>query len=184
MGALALPTGMVEIDLTTSQQQTLTALVNQYRPSEGPVKAQAIADSVDRSLGTIQNQMQRLAQLGVVEGVSGPAGGYEPTEMAFEALGREPLDDSAAVTVAHDYERLDATVDRITFKSVHHPESCRAELHFQQSVAEFGIGQAVAAGPTPLSKLVVAGTIEAIDDTSNTLILDIAQVEAPVEAPE
>ncbi|PSP84116.1 TrmB family transcriptional regulator [Halobacteriales archaeon QS_6_64_34] len=175
---------MVQIDLTTSQRQTLTAVVNQYRPGEGPVKAQTIADSVDRSLGTIQNQMQRLAQLGVVEGVSGPAGGYEPTEMGFQALGREPLADSTAVTVAHGYERLDVTVDRITFKSVHHPENCRAEIHLQQSVSEFSVGQAVAAGPTPLSKLVVAGTIEAIDNTSNTLILDIAQLEAPVEEPE
>jgi len=175
---------MVQIDLTTSQEQTLTALVNQHRPGEGPVKAQVVADEVDRSLGTIQNQMQRLAQLGVVEGVSGPAGGYEPTEMAFEALGREPLAETAAVTVAHDFERLDVTVDRLTFKSVHHPENCRAELHLQQSVADFSVGQAVAAGPLPLSGLVVAGTIEAVDDTSNTLILDIAKLEAPVEEPE
>jgi len=175
---------MVQIDLTTSQEQTLTALVNQHRPGEGPVKAQAVADTVDRSLGTIQNQMQRLAQLGVVEGTSGPAGGYEPTELAFQALGREPLAETEAVTVAHDYERLDVTVDRLTFKSVHHPESCRAELHLQQSVADFSVGQAVAAGPLPLSGLVVAGTIQAIDDTSNTLILDIAKLEAPVEAPE
>ena len=175
---------MVQIDLTTSQEQTLTALVNQYRPGEGPVKAQAVADTVDRSLGTIQNQMQRLAQLGVVEWTSGPAGGYEPTDLAFQALGREPLAETTAVTVAHDYERLDMTVDRLTFKSVHHPESCRAELHLQQSVADFDVGQAVAAGPFPLSKLVVAGTVEAIDDTSNTLILEIAQLEAPVEEPE
>jgi len=175
---------MVQIDLTTSQEQTLTALVNQHSPGDGPVKAKTVADEVDRSLGTIQNQMQRLAQLGVVEGVSGPAGGYEPTELAFQALDREPLDESADVTVAHEYERLDVTIDQISFKSVHHPESCRVELHLQQSVADFDIGQAVAAGPTPLSGLVVAGTIEAIDDTTNTLILDIAQLEAPVEPPE
>jgi len=175
---------MVQIDLTTSQEQTLTALVNQHRPGEGPVKAQDIADAVDRSLGTIQNQMQRLAQLGVVEGVSGPTGGYEPTALAFQALGREPLAETEALTVAHDYERLDVTVDQITFKSVHHPDSCRVELHLQQSVDGFSVGQAVAAGPTPLSGLVVAGTIEAIEDTSNTLILDVAQLEAPVERPE
>jgi len=173
---------MVQIDLTTSQEQTLTALVNHYR--DGPVKAQTVADAVDRSLGTIQNQMQRLSQLGVVEGVSGPAGGYEPTDLAYQALDREPLDETEAVTVAHDYDRLDVTISRIGFKSVHHPDSCRVELQLQQSVGEFSIGQAVAAGPTPLSGLVVAGTIEAIDDTKNTLILDVAQLEAPVEPPE
>jgi predicted transcriptional regulator len=76
------------------------------------------------------------------------------------------------------------TIDQISFKSVHHPESCRVELHLQQSVSGFSVGQAVAAGPLPVSALVVAGTIEAIDDTTNTLILDVAQLEAPVEPPE
>ena len=175
---------MVQIDLTTSQEQTLTALVNHHRPGDGPVKAQTVADAVDRSLGTIQNQMQRLSQLGVVDGVSGPAGGYEPTDLAYQALDREPLDETEAVTVAHDYDRLDVTVDQIRFTSVHHPDSCRVELHLQQSVGDFSVGQAVAAGPTPLSSLVVAGTIEAIDDTTNTLILDVAQLKAPVEPPE
>ena len=175
---------MVDIELTSSQTQSLTALVNQYSPGDGPVKAQLIADDVDRSLGTIQNQMQRLAQLGVVEGVSGPAGGYKPTEMAYDALGRESLDETESLTVAHEYERIDVTIDRMTFKSVHHPDSCRVELHLQQPVATFSTGQAVAAGPTPLSGLVVAGTIEAIDDTNNTLILDVAQLEAPVDPPE
>lgn len=175
---------MVEIELTPSQERTLTALVNRHRPGEGPVKAQAVADEVDRSLGTIQNQMQRLSQFGVVEGVSGPSGGYKPTELAFQALGREPIAESESLTVARDYERLDVTIDEIGFKSVHHPESCRVELHLQQSVGEFDVGQPVAAGPTPLSGLVVAGRIEAIDDTTNTLILDVAQLEAPVEPPE
>ena len=175
---------MVQIDLTPSQTQSLTALVNRYHPGEGPVKAQIVADEVGRSLGTIQNQMQRLAQLGVVEGVSGPAGGYRPTDLAFQALDRTPLDDSEAVTVAHDYDRLDVTVDQIRFTSVHHPETCRVELHLQQSVDDFSVGQPVAAGPTPLSGLVVAGNIEGIDDTTNTLILDVAELEAPVEPPE
>jgi len=174
---------MVQIDLTTSQEQSLTALVNQHRPGEGPVKAQAVADAVDRSLGTVQNQMQQLSQFGVVEGVSGPAGGYKPTELAYRTLGREPLDETEALTVARDYERLDVTIDRIRFKSVHHPESCRVELHLRQSISDFEIGQPVAAGPTPLSGLVIAGTVEAVDDTKNTLILDVAELEAPVEPP-
>lgn len=173
---------MVQIELTPSQEKSLTALVNLH--TEGPVKAQAIADEVDRSLGTTQNQMQRLAQLGVVEGVSGPTGGYKPTEMAFEALDRESLDETTDMTVAHDYERLDVTVDEISFKSVYHPDNCRVEVHLQQSVSQFSVGQAVAVGPTPLSGLVIAGTIEAIEDTTNTLILDVAQLEAPVDPPE
>ncbi|GGN98164.1 MULTISPECIES: HTH domain-containing protein [Haloarcula] len=175
---------MVQIDLTTSQEQTLTALVNHHRSADGPVKGQTIADDVDRSLGTVQNQMQSLAQLGLVEGHSGPEGGYVPTEQAYAALGRDPGAETESLTVARDFERLDVTVDGIRFTTVNHPEECRAQLHLQQSVGQFSVGQAVAAGPTPKHNLVVAGTIVAIDDTQNTLILDIAQVEAPVEPPE
>jgi predicted transcriptional regulator len=174
---------MATIDLTTSQRQTLTALVNSYRPDDGPVKAQTVAEHVDRTLGTVQNQMQRLSQLGVVDGVSGPSGGYKPTELAYEVLDREPVDDSADLTLAHGYDRVDVTVDEIRFTNVHHPESCRARIHLQQSVDQFSVGQAVAVGPTPMAKLVVAGEIEAVDDTTNTLLLEVAQIEAPVDQP-
>lgn len=175
---------MANIDLTTSQRQTLTVLVNNHQPGAGPVKAQAIAEDVDRTLGTVQNQMQRLSQLGVVDGVSGPSGGYKPTKLAYHVLDREPLAESTDLILAHGYDRIDVTVDRITFKSVHHPDSCRAQIHLQQSVDAFSVGQAVAVGPTPVSKLVVAGEIEAIDGTTNTLILEIARIEAPVSPPE
>lgn len=175
---------MAQIDLTTSQRQTLAALVNSYRPGDGPVTAETVAENVDRTLGTVQNQMQQLSQLGVVEGVSGPTGGYKPTKRGYAVLDREPVDDSTDLILARGYDRVDITVDEISFTHVHHPDSCRAHIHLQQSVAEFSIGQAVAIGPTPLSKLVVAGEIEAIDDTRNTLILDIAQIEAPVDPRE
>ncbi|WP_254271965.1 Rrf2 family transcriptional regulator [Haloarcula marina] len=174
---------MVQIDLTSSQEQSLTALVNRHRSEDGPVKGQTIADDVDRSLGTVQNQMQSLAQLGLVESLSGPDGGYLPTDLAYESLGRDPLGETETVTMAREFERIDVTVDRIRFTSVNHPDACRAQLHLQQSVNQFSVGQAVAAGPTPQFGLVVAGEIEAIDDTSNTLIVDIAQLEAPVEPP-
>lgn len=176
--------GMVQIDLTSSQEQTLTSLVNRHREAEGPVKGQTVADEVDRSLGTVQNQMQSLAQLGLVDSVSGPEGGYVPTELAYDALGRDPLEETESMRMAHEYERLDVTVDRITLSGVHHPEQCRAQVHLQQSVGQFDVGQAVAVGPTPQYGLVVLGEIAAVDDTSNTLILDVAQMEAPVEAPE
>jgi predicted transcriptional regulator len=174
---------MATIDLTTSQQQTLTALVNNYQPGEGPVKTQTVAENVDRTTGTVQNQMQRLSQLGVVEGVSGPSGGYKPTKIAYEVLDREPVDDSTDLTLAHGYDRIDVTVDEIRFTNVHHPDTCRARIHLQQSVEQFSVGQPVAVGPTPLSKLVIAGEIEAVDGTTNTLLLEIAQIEAPVDQP-
>ena len=39
----------------------------------------------------------------------------------------------------------------------------------------------VRVGPTPLSKLVIEGTLEGKDDTNNTLILTIDYMRAPAE---
>jgi predicted transcriptional regulator len=39
-------------------------------------------------------------------------------------------------------------------------------------------------GPTPLSKLVIEGTLDGKDDTANILILKIDSMRAPAEHPE
>ncbi|WP_284010938.1 TrmB family transcriptional regulator [Haloarcula pelagica] len=175
---------MVQIELTSSQQRTLTALVNRHQSADAPVKGRVIADEIDRNLGTVQNQMQSLAALGLVESVSGPSGGYEPTDLAYEAIGRDRTDDAESVTLAREYERVDVTVEEINLTGVHHPEKCQARVHLQDSVAQFDVGQAVALGPTPVAGLVVAGTVKAVDTTNNQLVVDVAQLEAPVEPPE
>ena len=66
------------------------------------------------------------------------------------------------------------------------PELCRAEVTLQGSIADFGESHTVVVGPTPLSKLVIEGTVEGKDDTNNSLILTIDDMVAPAgeEAPD
>ncbi|MFB6127908.1 MAG: TrmB family transcriptional regulator, partial [Halolamina sp.] len=133
----------------------------------------------------IRNQMQSLKALQLVEGVPGPKGGYKPTANAFEALDVQRMDEPATVPLHHEGDRVDgANVEEIDLSSVHHPDLCRAEVHLQGSVKEFHEGDDVTVGPTPLSKLVVEGTVDGKDDTANVLILKIDGMEAPVEEPE
>jgi predicted transcriptional regulator len=176
---------MSSIELTSSQKTILTALINLHRESEGAVKGEDIADEVDRNPGTIRNQMQSLKALQLVEGVPGPKGGYKPTANAYEALDVDQMDEPAAVPLLHDGEPVDtANVGEIDLSSVHHPDLCRAEIHVQGSVREFHEGDKVRVGPTPLSKLVIDGTIDGTDDTDNILILRIDDMQAPAEQPE
>ena len=67
--------------------------------------------------------------------------------------------------------------------SVHHPNLCRAEIRIRGSVRDFHEGDSIKVGPTPLSKLVVEGTVEGKDETSNILILEIDDMRAPVGSP-
>jgi len=176
---------MSSIELTSSQKTILTALINLHRETEDAVKGEDIAEEVDRNPGTIRNQMQSLKALQLVEGVPGPKGGYKPTANAYEALDVDQMDEPAAVPLLHNGDPVDtANVGEIDLSSVHHPDLCRAEIHVQGSVREFHEGDKVRVGPTPLSKLVIDGTVDGKDDTDNILILRIDDMRAPAEAPE
>ena len=176
---------MSSIELTSSQKTILTALINLHRETEDAVKGEDIAEEVDRNPGTIRNQMQSLKALQLVEGVPGPKGGYKPTANAYEALDVDQMDEPAAVPLLHNGEPVDtANVGEIDLSSVHHPDLCRAEIHVQGSVREFHEGDKVRVGPTPLSKLVIEGTVDGKDDTDNILILRIDDMRAPAEQPE
>jgi len=175
---------MSSIELTSSQKTILTALINLHRETEDAVKGEDIADEVDRNPGTIRNQMQSLKALQLVEGVPGPKGGYKPTANAYEALDVDQMDEPAAVPLLHNGEPVDtANVGEIDLSSVHHPDLCRAEIHVQGSVREFHEGDSVRVGPTPLSKLVIDGTVDGKDDTDNILILRLDDMRAPAEEP-
>ncbi|MEF8780333.1 MAG: Rrf2 family transcriptional regulator [Haloferacaceae archaeon] len=172
---------MADIELTTSQKTILSALVNLYGDTEDAVKGEEIADEVDRNPGTIRNQMQSLKALQLVEGVPGPKGGYKPTTTAYEALEIQRMDEPATVPLYHHGERVEgANVEEINLSSVHHPELCRAEVQLQGSIKEFHEDDEVTVGPTPLSKLVIEGTVDGKDDTANVLILRIDSMRAPV----
>lgn len=176
---------MSSIELTPSQKTILTALINLHREAEDAVKGEDIAAEVDRNPGTIRNQMQSLKALQLVEGVPGPKGGYKPTATAYEALDVQQMDEPASVPIEHNGDPVeDVNVVEIDLSSVHHPELCRAEIHIQGSVREYHEGDSVTVGPTPLSKLVIEGTVDGKDDTGNILILEIDAMQAPVGEPD
>jgi len=176
---------MSSIELTSSQKTILTALVNLYREQEDAVKGEEIAEEVGRNPGTIRNQMQSLKALQLVEGVPGPKGGYKPTATAYEALDVDQMDQPATVPlVLNDEQVEDVNVDGIDLTTVHHPDLCRAEIHVLGSLTDFHEGDDVRVGPTPLSKLVVEGTVDGKDETNNVVILRIGDMRAPDPHPE
>jgi predicted transcriptional regulator len=171
---------MSTIELTSSQRDILSALVNLHREMEDSVKGETIAEEVGRNAGTIRNQMQSLKALQLVEGVPGPKGGYRPTAKAFEALDIQQMDEPASTPLALDGEPQDTlNVQEIDLTSVHHPELCRAEVTVQGSIRHISDGDSVTVGPTPLSKLLIEGTVDGRDESANTLILKIDGMTAP-----
>jgi len=74
-------------------------------------------------------------------------------------------------------------VEEIDLTSVHHPDLCRAEIVIRGSVRDYHEGDKVTVGPTPLSKLIIHGTVDGRDETNGIVILRIDSMEAPAEQP-
>lgn len=165
---------MTNIELSSSQERILTALVNLADGKDAVVCGQAIAETIDRNAGTVRNRMQGLRTLGLVEGVPGPNGGYTPTETAYETLGIEPMDDRARVPVERGGSSVDGiNVREIEFSSVNNPELCRAEVVLRGSARGFEGGDRVTVGPTPATGLRLSGIVDAADVDGNSLMVRV-----------
>ncbi|ACV47295.1 MULTISPECIES: HTH domain-containing protein [Halomicrobium] len=169
-----------DIDLSPTQTQLVTTLINEHETADGPVTSGQVAEILDRSSGTVQNQLTTLQSIGLVESVQGPTGGYEPTPAAFAAIGREPMDDAETVTVSQAFDRIDATVEEIDLTNVHHPTECTAHVSLQGTLDSIEVGDPVVVGPTPSADLVVAGEVTAVSETADELVLAVRRMDAPV----
>ena len=171
---------MSTIQLTTSQKRVLTALVNLAENTDPPVSGRTIAESIDRNPGTIRNRMQSLRDIGLVEGVAGPQGGYVPTDAAYETLGVERMDDAASTPVECEGDPVEGVnVEEIDLSSVANPELCRAELVIRGPVGSFDAGDRVTVGPTPGAGLRLSGVIDATHVDGNTLLVRVEGMETP-----
>lgn len=171
---------MSTIQLTSSQERVLTALVNLAENADRPVSGRDIAESIDRNAGTVRNRMQSLRDLQLVEGVAGPDGGYVPTDGAYDTLGVERMDDAETTPVAVDGDTVEGVnVEEIDFSSVANPELCRAELVIRGPVGPFEAGDHVTVGPTPAAGLRLSGTVDATNVDGDTLLLRVDGMETP-----
>ena len=173
-------TPMSQIQLSSSQERVLTALLNLSEGRETPVQGREIADAIDRNPGTVRNRMGSLNTLGLVEGVAGPDGGYLPTDGAYDVLGIERLDDAETTPVEREGTPVEnVTVAEIDLSSVANPELCRAELVIRGPVGPFDAGDHVTVGPTPATGLRLSGVVDATNVDGNSLLVRVDGMETP-----
>ena len=172
------------VELTSVQKKILTALVNlfsvyAFSTNEKSIKGEEIAREVGKNPGTIRNQMQSLKALRLVEGVPGPHGGYKPTAFTYEALDISQLDSPVEVPFYHNGALCsEISPLEITLTSINHPDLCRAKIRVLGPTRNINQHDLVKIGPTPLSKLILEGTVEAQDETHGILILEIKFMSA------
>ncbi|MFQ5816195.1 MAG: CBS domain-containing protein [Candidatus Hydrothermarchaeaceae archaeon] len=163
--------------LAPVQREILLALIDLYHAKGETVKGEDIAALVKKNPGTIRNQMQALRNLGLVEGVPGPKGGYIPTTEGYKTLDFETLEKEVRIPIFVGETMLEGlTVRDIDLIDIADPDRCRATIHVIGSLKNIGIGEMVRIGPTPVNKLMINGKVLGRDDMDNVLLIEIVSM--------
>ncbi len=160
------------MDLSLIQKDILITLITLYHQHSHPIKGEEIAEVIKRNPGTVRNQMQALKAIGLVDGIPGPKGGYNPTASAYKELNLGISPGEYDVRISRDGEEVKgATVREIAFTTLCHPDVCQAMVRIIGSVKSFEIGDNITIGPTPVNKLLIRGEVYGKDETSQALLI-------------
>ena len=165
------------MDLSLIQKEILITLITLYHQHSHAIKGEEIAEILKRNPGTVRNQMQALKAIGLVDGVPGPKGGYNPTALAYRELNLSNLDQEASVPLMRKGEPVPGVrVTEVDFVTLCHPDLCHAVIKLVGSVKAFDIGEEITVGPTPVNKLILRGEIIGKDEVQQSLVLSITEM--------
>lgn len=158
--------------LSSVQKEILYTLINLYEQKNQPVKGEDIANCLKKNSGTIRNQMQILKQLGLVDGIPGPKGGYIPTVECYKILDlmkREKEEIKTPVLVNNREKNL--KVVKIKFTNISHPRKSYIEVHVIGDIKKIKNGDNIKIGPIMDARLILEGNVIGKDDISNILLI-------------
>ncbi|TAJ44524.1 CBS domain-containing protein [Methanofollis fontis] len=165
------------MDLSLIQKEILITLITLYHRHSRAIKGEEIAEVLKRNPGTVRNQMQSLKALGLVDGVPGPKGGYNPSTSAYTELDLGTYDrDSHVIISRGGMEIPGVNAAEIDFTTLCHPDICHALIKIIGSVKVFEIGDEITIGPTPVNKLMVRGEVFGKDEGQSSLLISIIEM--------
>jgi len=165
--------------ISTTQREILDALIRFYEKRKGAIKGDDLAKELERSPGTIRNQMQTLRALGYVDGVPGPKGGYTPAMKAYEVFDLEQIEKPTHVGIYRGKELVeDVDLQKIVLINIANPSECRAVLTVLGDTRKIGDYEHITAGPTPLNHVIVSGKVIGRDDTKSEIMLECSGISS------
>ena len=172
------------MDLSLIQKDILITLISLYHQYSHPIKGEDIADIIKRNPGTVRNQMQALKDLGLVDGVPGPKGGYHPTSRAYSELNVTADDSDSEVAILRNGESVDGVrVNEIDFTTLTHADLCHALIKVIGNVRVFEVGDKVTIGPTPVNKLLIKGEVFGKDEINSALLISTSEMTSLPKLP-
>jgi predicted transcriptional regulator len=160
------------MDLSLIQKDILITLISLYHQHSHPIKGEEIAEVIRRNPGTVRNQMQALKAIGLVDGIPGPKGGYNPTSRAYRELNLGLTEGEYDVPISRGGEIITGVkVVEIAFTTLCHPDICQASVRVMGGLRSFEIGDSLTIGPTPVNRLLIRGEVYGKDEVSQTLLI-------------
>jgi len=153
-----------KLNLSNTQKEILTALVNIYQKKGSAVKTIELTEFMNnRSPGTIRNLMQTMRALMLVKGIPGEKGGYLPTELACETLGFGQK--AINIPIYRNEELSGVTLHELRLKP---PNS--SIMHVLGDIRDFKVGDRIKIAS---EKLIVSGKVEGRNDLNNSILSSI-----------
>jgi len=165
--------------ISTTQREILDALIRFYEKRKGAIKGDDLAKELERSSGTIRNQMQTLRALGYVDGVPGPKGGYTPAMKAYAVFDLEQIEEPTHVGIYRGKEMVeDLDLQKIVLTNIAHPSECMAVLTVLGDTRKIEDYEYIIAGPTPVNHVIVSGKVIGRDDTKSEIMLECSGISS------
>jgi predicted transcriptional regulator len=153
-----------KLNLSNTQKEILTALVNMYQKKGSAVKNTELTELINnRSPGTIRNLMQTMRALMLVKGIPGEKGGYLPTELAFETLG---FGQEAEEIPIYRNEKI----SDVTFQEMRLRPPNSSILYVLGDMRDFKVGDKIKIASR---KLIISGIVEGRNDLNNSILSSI-----------
>jgi len=153
-------------------KEILSGLITIYERKKGSIKGEEIAALLNKTAGTIRNQMQTLRALGYVDGIPGPKGGYIPTLKAYEALRIQQSEYFIEVPIYQNNEKVEGMIlEQIIFSNVSNPTECRCIIKVLGDISKIHERSILKVGPTPINKIIVVGEVIGRNDIDKDILL-------------
>lgn len=164
---------VILLELSRAQRNILLTLVYLYKLKRRKIKSEEISEYLNMNMATVRNMMQNLKILGFVKSITGPRGGYIPTDKAYKALAITPPDKAINVPVYVNSKRADLLVEEIEFASIGRESTAKIKAFGADKV---NIGDEMIIGPTPVNLLVIQGKVVGKDDFH--IVIELAKAWA------
>lgn len=158
-------------------KEILGGLITIYESKKNAVKGEEIAALLNKTPGTIRNQMQTLRALGYVDGIPGPKGGYIPTLKAYEVLKIQQAKYFVEVPVYQNNEKVEGMIlEQITFSNVSNPTECSSTIKVLGDTSKIHENSILKVGPTPINKIMIVGKVMGRNDVDKEILLETKSI--------